>query len=137
MTEAKLDLAKLPLIELAKMYIDVMKKMRKNIKVIENAELLSTNGRKKYRFDFIIEDPAAGDLIGVIVKDWARTLGVNVVYQFIRKIRETGLTMGILIGTEFSAIVRKREFENIFLISRGELVSYLKSLNYSEQAEKE
>jgi len=109
-----------------------MKKMRKNIKIIENAERISTNGKHRYTFDFIIEDHQSGDLIGVIVKDWKRTLGVNVVLQFWKKIKDCGLTMGILIGTEFSEQARRRPLENIFLISRGELVSYLRSSDAEE-----
>ncbi len=126
------DLSKLPLLELARKYFNVMKKIRKNIKIIEATERLSTNGKKKHKFDFIIEDPASGDLIGVIVKDWKRTLGVNAVIQFWKLINETGLTMGILIGTEFSDTARRRAVENIFLISRGELISYLRTIDLKD-----
>ena len=123
------DLSKLPLLDLARKYLNLMKKVRKNIKIIEKAERLSTNGKRRYKFDFLIEDPSSGDLIGVQVKDWKRTLGVNAVIQFWKKINETGLTMGILIGTEFSETARRRAVENIFLISRGELISYLRTVD--------
>lgn len=123
------DLSNLPLLELARRYFNVMKRVRKNIKIVEGAERFSTNGKKRHKFDFLIEDPSSGDLIGVQVKAWKRTLGVNAVIQFWKRINETGLTMGILIGTEFSETARRRAVENIFLISRGELISYLRTIN--------
>lgn len=123
------DLSNLSLLDLARRYFNLMSKVRKNIRIIEGAERLSTNGKKRHKFDFIIEDPSSGDLIGVQVKDWKRTLGVNAVIQFWKRINETGLTMGILIGTEFSETARRRAVENIFLISRGELISYLRTID--------
>jgi len=126
------NLADLPLKDLARMYLELMKKVRKNIRILEDVERFSTNGKHRYKFDFIIEDPVSGDIIGVQVKDWRRTLGVNAVFQFWRKVQEAGLTMGILIGTEFSDQARNRPMENIFLISKGELISYLRSGNMGE-----
>ncbi len=126
------NLADLPLKDLARMYLELMKKVRKNIRILEDVERFSTTGKHRYKFDFIIEDPVSGDIIGVQVKDWRRTLGVNAVFQFWRKVQEAGLTMGILIGTEFSDQARNRPMENIFLISKGELISYLRSVNMGE-----
>ena len=64
---------------------------RKNVQLYEDIECESVNGKRKYLFDFLIEDSDNGDSIGVDVKDWGRVIGVNVVMQFWRKIRNSGL----------------------------------------------
>jgi len=125
----------MPLKDLARVYFrEVICKERKNVRLYEDIECESVNGKRKYLFDFLIEDPDNGDSIGVDVKDWGRVISVNVVMQFWRKIRNSGLTMGILVGSEFSgpAEDRAKAIENILLISRGVLVSYLRSMGLVE-----
>ncbi len=126
----KQSIVNLPLKELARLYLESLKQLKKDLKIIENCNRVAIDGKKKIPFDFIMKDEATGEIIGVRVKDWKRVIGVNVIHQFARDIEKAGLSYGILIGSDFSRIGTERKNENIILLSRGEIISYLRSLGY-------
>ncbi|MFW9915714.1 MAG: restriction endonuclease [Candidatus Thorarchaeota archaeon] len=62
--------------------------------------------------------------IGVWVKDWARTCGVDVILRFEQILKDANFNQGILVSNEFSREARSlAEKAGITLLSRGELVS--------------
>ncbi|MFX0117665.1 MAG: restriction endonuclease [Candidatus Hodarchaeota archaeon] len=84
-----------------------------------------------YEFDFLLsqkEDMPSDALadFGVLVKDWARTCGVNVILQFehIMKDMHPIIHQGMLIANQFSSSARAlAEKAGVLLLSRGELIS--------------
>ncbi|MBD3185451.1 hypothetical protein GF325_01375 [Candidatus Bathyarchaeota archaeon] len=56
---------------------------------------------RKWSFDFIVENED-GAKFGVVVKDWARTLGVNQVRQLQKACQDVSLDGGVLISNRFS-----------------------------------
>jgi len=79
------------------------------------------------KFNLLIDRPESnGDHnypIGVIIKDWTRSIGVNSVIKAEHDAEEAGLNTVILVGNQFS--LQARGMANrmgIRLISRGELV---------------
>lgn len=79
------------------------------------------------KFNLLIDKPEAnGDSnypIGVIIKDWTRSIGVNSVIKAEHDAEEAGLNTVLVVGNQFS--LQARGMANrmgIRLISRGELV---------------
>jgi len=109
------------------------KQLRKEVQISHNVEIYDTEGRNKYKFDLIIVDKDTNDTIGVWIKDWKRSVGVNVLTKLITAKRKTGITMCFLIANKVAASLKSREKENIFVIHRGEIVSMLRKLGYWDQ----
>ena len=123
----------LTLRSLAKKYLLILFDQIKGKKfsLEENVEWNSRRGKKKIRYDFIIKDYITKDIIGVQLKDWRRPIGVNVVMRFEKQIEECGLSVGILIGNEFSEQALARERRNVILLSRGEIISLITDFGVS------
>lgn len=118
-----------PLKELVKLYLDkAYLSKHEKAKLIENGVRLSRYGKKKHVFDFLIINEDLGEIIGIDVKEWRRSIGVNVIRKFGAKVQDSGVSYGILVGTEFSEIARKRVPKNVILLSKGELISILRTL---------
>ncbi|MFX0115022.1 MAG: restriction endonuclease [Candidatus Hodarchaeota archaeon] len=101
----------------------------KSFGVRESIPLQGNSGA--YEFDFLLSQrgeqvsESLADL-GVLVKDWARTCGVNVILQFehIMKDVSPAVHQGMLIANQFSSSARAlAEKAGLLLLSRGELVS--------------
>ena len=70
---------------------------------------------------------------GVLIKDWKRSIGVNVIIKFDQMIEESGLEGGIIVGNDFSANAQNFAKKcGIVSYSRGELVSLLRSMNIED-----
>ncbi|MCD6491687.1 MAG: restriction endonuclease [Candidatus Korarchaeota archaeon] len=123
----------LTLRSLAKKYLLILFDQIKGKKfsLEENVEWNSRRGKKKIRYDFIIKDYITKDIIGVQLKDWRRPIGVNVVMRFEKQIEECGLSVGLLIGNEFSEQALARERRNVILLSRGEIISLITDFGVS------
>ena len=68
-----------------------------------------------------------GGKIGVIVKDWARSCGYNVILEAERLQTDTGLTKVMVCANQFSATARElAEKLGILTLTNGELVSIRK-----------
>ena len=84
-----------------------------------------------HKFDFLVsqdKQPSPEILadIGVLVKDWARTCGINVILQFEQIVKDVrpAIRQGMLVGNQFSSSARSlAEKAGILLLSRGELIS--------------
>jgi hypothetical protein len=112
--------------ELARGYFE-----RKEFKIRETVTVLGTYGA--YEFDFILSQPPDQDPdVSVIVKDWARNCGSNVVLQFEQILQDLQLTnqQGMLIGNKFSLSARAAaETAGLLLLSREELVAFYRTNN--------
>ncbi|MFQ5976743.1 MAG: restriction endonuclease [Candidatus Heimdallarchaeota archaeon] len=84
-----------------------------------------------YEFDFLIsnkEKATLGDRtpVGVLMKDWARVCGVNVIIRcetIMNDVRNV-VPQGLVVSNQFSVAARElAQKANILLLSRGELVS--------------
>ncbi|MFX0163304.1 MAG: restriction endonuclease [Candidatus Hodarchaeota archaeon] len=75
-----------------------------------------------------------GDIgYGVLIKDWKRSIGVNVIIKFDQMIEDAGLEGGIIVGNDFSANAQNfAKKSGIVSYSRGELVSLLRSMNIED-----
>ena len=124
----EVDVKNLPLTELAKMYLKrLLESSGKKFDIFENVERITLDGKRRIKFDFIIRDHTTGEIVGVIVKDWKRPIGINVALKVERDVEECGLSYGILIGSQFSGVVEGRKFNNLILVSRGVMISHLVS----------
>ena len=118
----------MPLKELARIYLDlILRASGEKYEIFENAERLALDGKHRIKFDFLIKNYTTGETIGVIVKDWKRPIGINVVLKVERDIEDCGLSYGILIGSVFSGIVESRDWKNLILVDRGLIISYILS----------
>lgn len=71
----------------------------------------------------------SNDTIGVVIKDWTRSIGVNSVIKAEHDAEEAGLNDVILVGNRFSLQAKgMAQRMGIRLISKGELV-----VTYQEQ----
>ncbi len=91
------------------------------------SQALNTADKKLKRFNLLIskqdtfEDSTSP--IGVIIKDWTRSIGVNSVIKAEHDAEEAGLNTVILVGNNFSLQARGMASRaNIRLVSRGELI---------------
>ena len=129
----ELNLNKLDLKKLVLLFFDVTyKQLNKKYDISQKVELYSVEGREKYEFDYVVIDHTTGDKIGVVVKDWGRSVGIDVYTRFKRAIKKTGLTMGFLFARKLANGLQRKEKDNIFVFHRGELVSMLKKLGVNE-----
>ncbi|MHA2271528.1 MAG: restriction endonuclease [Candidatus Hodarchaeales archaeon] len=77
-------------------------------------------------FDFLLSMNGSNspEQLGVWVKDWARTCGVDVIHRFEQILKDANFHQGILVSNEFSKEARLlAKKAGILLLSRGELVS--------------
>ncbi len=101
----------------------------KSFGVKESIPLQGNSGA--YEFDFLISQqgkstPNSFAEFGVLVKDWARTCGVNVILQFEHIVKDVhpAVHQGMLIANQFSSCARAlAEKAGLLLLSRGELIS--------------
>ncbi|MFX1486875.1 MAG: restriction endonuclease [Promethearchaeota archaeon] len=61
--------------------------------------------KNKYSIDLLIKE-RENVLYGVVVKDWKRTVGVNVLLRLDRAIGKADLQQGIVVGPSFSSHAR-------------------------------
>ena len=91
----------------------------------ENCKL-ETNSNGIFNFDFVIFKEN-NPYCGVWVKDWERSLGVNVVIRFIRTIENSELKDGIIVTNTVSSHARNMaEKCNVKIITRGIILENLR-----------
>ncbi|MFW9916654.1 MAG: restriction endonuclease [Candidatus Thorarchaeota archaeon] len=82
-----------------------------------------------YEFDFLLSRKSTAEdslTIGVVVKDWARSCGINVIIDFehVLKDMQSTIQRGLLVTNQVSSMARLlAQKAGILLLSRGELVS--------------
>ena len=93
---------------------------RKGLNVAFNVNVKRDDG-KKQKVDIMVTDKA-GDKIGVLVVNWDRSIGVNVIRKLSRIVQSSQLKDGILIGRTFSEHSRKfcKDY-NVKLLSRSKI----------------
>ncbi len=94
--------------------------MRKGFEVNFNVNLKSEDG-KKQNVDMVLTNQT-GDKIGVLVVNWGRSIGVNVIRKLSRIVEGANLKDGILIGKDFSEHSRKfaKDYE-VKLLSKSRM----------------
>ncbi|MFX0097225.1 MAG: restriction endonuclease [Candidatus Hodarchaeota archaeon] len=81
--------------------------------------------KSKYSIDLLIKE-REDILHGVVVKDWKRTVGVNVLLRLDRAISKAGLQQGIVVGPSFSSHARSyANKRKIKLITYSEVRKHL------------
>jgi hypothetical protein len=111
-----------PLSDLTKMAIKYFEK--KGYKVEENVILEGYRGISR-KFDLIIQKGRLTQ--GIWIKDWKRTIGINIVINFDKASEEVGLSNPIIIGEEFSdhakAYANRRK---IILLTKRQILQSLR-----------
>jgi hypothetical protein len=103
------------LMELAYRYFS-----RKNVNLDLNVQVRRDDG-KKQKVD-IITTNQSGDKTAVLVVNWGRSIGVNVIRKLSRIVNGTPMKKGILIGRTFSEHSRKfAQDYNVQLLSESKL----------------
>jgi len=93
---------------------------RKNLDLEFNVKIKSDDG-KKQNIDIVSTDKS-GDKTAILVVNWGRSIGVNVIRKLSRIVNGSALQKGILIGRTFSEHSRKfaRDY-NIQLLSESKM----------------
>ncbi|MFX1294679.1 MAG: restriction endonuclease [Promethearchaeota archaeon] len=100
------------LMELAYRYF-----IRKGFNVDFDIKVKNEDG-KKQKVDMVLTD-GAGEKIGVLIVNWSRSIGVNVIRKLNRIVQGANLKDGILIGKFFSEHSRRFAKDyNVQLLSR-------------------
>lgn len=108
--------------------VPFLKKEGREFKILKKVQRISQNG-KKYTLDYLVIDDDLGEEIGVCCKEWKRSVAVNVVNSFIKKINDLNLSFGIMVADEFSgpAKTRERNCDSLILINRKQMEKWLQS----------
>lgn len=93
---------------------------RKGLNIDFNVEMKRDDG-KKQNLDIVATDNS-GDKTGILVVNWGRSIGVNVIRKLSKIVNGTPLKNGILIGKTFSEHSRKFAKDyNIQLVSQSKM----------------
>ena len=103
------------LLELAYRYFT-----RKGLNIDFNVEVDSQDGKKK-KVDLVLTKPS-GDQTGVLVVNWGRSIGVNVLRKLHSIVEGSPLKEAILVGETFSEHSRKFAKDyNVQLLSKSKI----------------
>ncbi len=118
------DLNDKSLTELALIYFDrLLNEHKRTYRIIPAPDDI----KKRGLLSFIIYIEETGERWGVLIKDWRRSIGSDLVMRFKRVIDGLKLSSGIIIGNRISALAHERAKRYGFLsITRGEMISYLR-----------
>ena len=116
-----MDLKNTPLRELAEEFW-----RRKGFLVEKTVAMRGING-DTYTFAYVLRKPsnhASNEEIGVLVRDWKRSVGVDVLIKTDQIAETTGLKKIMVLANRFSANARTyAKSRSILLLSRSELIS--------------
>lgn len=89
---------------------------------IEETETIITgNYGISWKFDIILKNK--NDRIGVYIKDWNRSIGINHIQRLYKALVNTDCIGGIFVGNQFSLYARSlAEKLNIRVLDRNDLV---------------
>ncbi len=102
----------------------------KQFKIVKEAEL---QGRydKKYFFDYILVNEQGKNAIGILIKDWNRSCGYQIILSAEKLQKESGIGKVVVVSNSFSEVARSWGKKlNIATLSDGEIGSILIS-NYN------
>ncbi|MHA1379438.1 MAG: restriction endonuclease [Candidatus Helarchaeota archaeon] len=88
--------------------------------------ITGTLKNSEYYYDMIIVD-SKNNKIGIKIKDWGRSIGINAIRHFHEQIENSNLGEGILIGRNFSGYAKNlsKNYYKVKTISRNELIYHL------------
>ncbi len=91
-----------------------------------NVTITGTLKNGKYCYDMICTD-AKNNKIGVVIKDWGRSIGINAIRHFNEMVECSNLNKGILVGHQFSGYAKNlsTEYYKVKTLSKNELVYQL------------
>lgn len=76
---------------------------------------------------FILYISETGERWGVLIKDWRRSIGSDLIIRFKRVIEGLQLSSGIIIGNRISDLAKEKARRYGFLtVTRGEMISFLR-----------
>ena len=116
-----LDLKNTPLTELAEQFW-----RRKGFLVEKEIAMRGING-DTYTFSYVLRkrsNDGSNEKIGVLVRDWKRSIGVDILIKTDQIAEATGIEKIMVLGNMFSANARNyAKSRSILLLSRSELIS--------------
>lgn len=117
-----------PLEELAKLYFTaLLEEYGRTFTIMDPPDEI----KKKRLMDFIIFIEETGERWGVLIKDWKKSIGSDLILRFKRVIDALKLTAGIIIGNRISALaLNKAQRYGLLALTRGEIISYLYQRGY-------
>jgi hypothetical protein len=79
-----------------------------------------------YKYDMVCTD-SKNNKIGIIIKDWGRSIGINAIRHFHEQVVNSNMTEGVLIGRYFSGYAKNfsKDYYNVKTLSRNELIYHL------------
>lgn len=79
-----------------------------------------------YTYDMVCTD-AKNKKIGIIIKDWERSIGINAIRHFHEQVINSNMSEGVLIGRFFSGYAKNfsKDYYNIKTISKNDLIYHL------------
>ncbi len=113
------------LVDLAKIYFDrILTDYGRTYKIIDPPD----DVKKRGLLSFILFINETGERWGVLIKDWRRSIGSDLIIRFKRVIEGLQLSSGIIIGNRISELAKEKAKRYHFLtLTRGEIVSFLRN----------
>ncbi|MFX1286112.1 MAG: hypothetical protein ACFFB5_20880 [Promethearchaeota archaeon] len=97
----------------------------KRFKIVKDAELQGQYD-KKYFFDYILVNEQEQNIIGILIKDWERSCGYQIILNAEKYQKECNLSKVIVMSNTFSEVARSWSKKlNIITLSDGEIGSIL------------
>ncbi|MHA1300597.1 MAG: restriction endonuclease [Candidatus Helarchaeota archaeon] len=80
----------------------------------------------EYHYDMVCTD-IKNKKIGIVIKDWGRSIGINAIRHFHEQIENSNLSEGILVGRSFSGYAKNlsKDYYKVKTLSRNELIYHL------------
>ena len=87
---------------------------------------LGNSPKNKYKYDMVCTD-SRNNKIGIVIKDWGRSIGINVIRHFHEQVVNSNISEGILVGSHFSGYAKNfsKDYYNIEILSRNKLIYHL------------
>jgi hypothetical protein len=94
-------------------------------KIVKDAELLGQYD-KKYFFDYVLVNERGENVIGILIKDWNRSCGYQIILSAEKSQKESGIGKVVVVSNSFSEVARSwgRKLD-ITTLSDGEIGSIL------------
>ena len=103
---------------------DYFKSLGYNVQM--NVTITGTLKNNEDSYDLVCTD-IKNNKIGVKIKDWGRSIGINAIRHFHEEVENSNLSEGILIGRSFSGYAKNlsKEYYKVKTLSRNELIYHL------------
>lgn len=94
-------------------------------KIVENAKIQGFHD-KEFFYDYILVNKKEKNTIGILIKDWKRPCGYQIILKAEKFLKESGLNKVMVISNTFSEVARTWAKKlSIITLSDGEIGSIL------------